>query len=84
MVYEVFYKEEKIGELSIIENYNYIADKKKIAEIEEREKIKLLPDVEKSKEAKDIPFFRVRIENCERTGVDKYPNSEYSIKKKRT
>lgn len=84
MVYEVFFKEEKIGELSIAENYNYIADEKKIAEIEEREKIKLLPDVEKSKEAKDIPFFRVRIENCERKSVDNYPNSQYTIKKKRT
>lgn len=84
MVYEVFFKEEKIGELGIAETYNYIADEEKIVEIEEREKVKLLPDVEKSKEAKDIPFFRARIENCERIGIDKYPNSDYSIKKKRT
>ena len=84
MIYEVFFKEEKIGELTVGENYNYIADEKMIVAIEEREKIKLLPDVEKSKEAIDIPFFRVRIENCERKSVDSYPNSQYTIKKKRT
>ena len=83
MVYEVFYNEDKVGELMVSEFYSYTADKEKISEIEKKEKIKIIPDIAVSRQAKDIPFFRVRIENCEKKGTDKYLNSQYRITKRR-
>ncbi len=81
--YIIYYKEHSIGELYINKDsqYKYVADEKKIEEVEKTEDVCIYADAKKSRDwGEPIAFFDSRIENCKRFGmVDKvkYPNSDY-------